>query len=292
MEEIEVINTIPISHTNQPDVQIWRGNRSGEFSVRSAYHLAVELEGRTVSECSKQVKESSLWKTLWHLPISNAGKNFFCRACHNVLPTKDNLLRRKVIKEPFCPICEREPETVMHAIWSCLAATDVWGCSKKVFQKCAIEGNDFMLVAEFILGRCGKEDAALFIHLAHQIWMRRNKWVHEGNFINPNVLTKEAQAYVHEFQKVNELATSATDENVNKNENVKWSAPTQGWLKVNWDVAIDKAGGRMGIGAIVREEKGNVIATMCKTQSGSFEPTMGEALASFHAAILCRDLGI
>ena len=31
VEEIEVINTIPISHTNQPDVQIWLGNNSSIF---------------------------------------------------------------------------------------------------------------------------------------------------------------------------------------------------------------------------------------------------------------------
>lgn len=42
----------------------------------------------------------------------------------------------------------------------------------------------------------------------------------------------------------------------------------------------------------MREERGKVIPTMSKTRIGLFEPAIGEALASFHAANLCRDLGI
>jgi hypothetical protein len=33
------------------------------------------------------------------------------RACQNILPTKDNLVKRKIIQDPLCPICGLEPET-------------------------------------------------------------------------------------------------------------------------------------------------------------------------------------
>jgi ribosomal protein L37AE/L43A len=45
------------------------------------------------------------------------------RACHNLLPTKDNLLRRKIVKEPHCPICGRVTETMYHAMWECPACS-------------------------------------------------------------------------------------------------------------------------------------------------------------------------
>jgi hypothetical protein len=48
----------------------------------------------------------------------------------------------------------------------------------------------------------------------------------------------------------------------------------------------------MGIRVVVREERGKVIAALSKTIVGLFEPTSGEALASYHAASLCRELGI
>jgi hypothetical protein len=117
------------------------------FSVKSAYYLAKELEGRRAPEGSMQVKECATWKQLWSFQVPNATKNFFWRACHNLLPTKDNLLRRKMVDDPYCPICERELETVLHALWGCHAASDVWGCSKMVFQKCGFDGTDFLKLA-------------------------------------------------------------------------------------------------------------------------------------------------
>ena len=58
---------------------------------------------------------------------SKRSKKLFWRACHNLLPTKDNLLKQKVVNEPLCPIFEKEPEMVFHALWGCPTAMDVWG---------------------------------------------------------------------------------------------------------------------------------------------------------------------
>ena len=69
--------------------------------------------------------------------------------------------------------------------------------------------------------------------------MRRNKWVREGFFQNPNTLIQETMKYMKEFEEVNEKAIH--DSNVNNNAPAKkWTAPPLGWYKANWDVAIDK----------------------------------------------------
>jgi hypothetical protein len=133
-EEIEAILSIRISQIDQPDVQIWRCTNTGIFSMKSTYHLAMEMETRDRPEGSRGKKDSNLWKTLWKLPVPNAAKNFFWRACQNILPTKDNLLRKKVVNEPYCLICEMEPETVLHALWGCPAVADIWGNCKRIFQ--------------------------------------------------------------------------------------------------------------------------------------------------------------
>jgi hypothetical protein len=93
MEEVEAIKSIPISQTNQPDVWIWQCTNTDTFSVKSAYHLAKEVETRGTPEGSMKTKESILWKTIWKLIIPNAAKKFLWRACHNLLPTKDKLLK-------------------------------------------------------------------------------------------------------------------------------------------------------------------------------------------------------
>jgi hypothetical protein len=48
----------------------------------------------------------------------------------------------------------------------------------------------------------------------------------------------------------------------------------------------------MGIKIVVCDDRGRVTAAASKRRHGSFEPTIGEALASFHAASFCKDLGI
>lgn len=147
------IKSIPISHLNQPDIRIWRGTNTGIFSVKSTYHLANEMENRKNLERSAPKEESFQWKKIWKLPLPNATRNIFWRACHNLLPTKDNLLKRKVVKELMCPICEREPEMVVHALWGCSVASDVWGGSSRVFQKSVQAVTNFSAASRTDLSR-------------------------------------------------------------------------------------------------------------------------------------------
>lgn len=105
------IKTIPISFTNQPDVQVWRGTRNGILSVSSAYHFLKERDGIQQPECSLRPGDNALWRGIWNLHVSNTSKNFMWRACQNLLPTKDNLIRRKVVNDLLYPICSLEAET-------------------------------------------------------------------------------------------------------------------------------------------------------------------------------------
>lgn len=96
-KELLAINSIPISATTQQDTQIWRCTNTGSFIVKSAYHLAKELDTNRQLESSRKVGGNVLWRILWKLPFTNAEKNFMWRASHNLLPTRDNLLWRKVV---------------------------------------------------------------------------------------------------------------------------------------------------------------------------------------------------
>jgi hypothetical protein len=51
---------------------------------------------------------------------------FLWRACNNILPTKENLYKKKIIDDPKCAICGGDIETLGHVIWSCTVARDVW----------------------------------------------------------------------------------------------------------------------------------------------------------------------
>jgi hypothetical protein len=128
-EELKAIKSFPLSYTNQEDMMIWKGTTNGLFLIRSAYHLAKEVEDRAKVGSSMGVPTSEVWTKIWHLKVLNVEKNFNWRACHDILPTRDNLLGRKIVKDSMCPICGLEVETTLHILWECPLAMDVCGGS-------------------------------------------------------------------------------------------------------------------------------------------------------------------
>ncbi|KAJ0085033.1 hypothetical protein Patl1_07264 [Pistacia atlantica] len=114
--EVNTICQIPISVFNRPDKLVWRCSLNGLFSVRSAYHLQVESQLSSRGQSSSAANENKKWKKLWKLPITNAEKLFLWKACQDILPTKCNLVKKRVIEDPFCSFCCSEEEDVLHAL--------------------------------------------------------------------------------------------------------------------------------------------------------------------------------
>ena len=117
--EADTILNIPISYNLSKDKLIWVGNRKGVFTVRSSYHVALNLV-----DCSDEGESSfgdpweRLWKKIWHLNIPPKIKYFAWRACIDALPTKVNL----------CPCCGSELEAISHSLICCEVAKRVWDC--------------------------------------------------------------------------------------------------------------------------------------------------------------------
>lgn len=126
-EEAKIILSIPLSPTLPRDRRIWRCTSNRDFSVRSAYHMEMELVA--LSNCSGlgQETKSTAWKICWKLRVPNVAKMFLWKAFNNLLPTKSNMSKKGVTKDNLCPICGLEEETVSHILWDCGSAKDVWG---------------------------------------------------------------------------------------------------------------------------------------------------------------------
>ena len=101
-----------------------------------------------------QMPDNLVWKTLWHLRVPNSTRVFLWRACKNILPTRDNFLRRGIIKDDLCCFCSGALETVIHVLWECLSAMDVWGVSWKCIQKSCQGGDSFRSIVEVMIHRC------------------------------------------------------------------------------------------------------------------------------------------
>jgi hypothetical protein len=124
-EEAKIIVGLPLSKYGRKDLLIWRGSSTGEFTVRSAYHMKKDCIEAYEGDCSFSLKSHTLWKSIWGLQIPNSIKMFLWWAYQNILPVKDNLNKRGLDLDPFCMFCKSEQETIMHILWECPSTTDV-----------------------------------------------------------------------------------------------------------------------------------------------------------------------
>ncbi|CAL1375417.1 unnamed protein product [Linum trigynum] len=127
-DEVEAIKRIPIGMDNLEDSWVWYPEKSGAFSVKSAYHLFRTSErNRTGSEDPNHPDcTSKAWKWLWSLSLPPKIKNFIWRITRNAVATKRNLWFRKVITSPVCTLCEEEIEDVWHCLFGCPHAVLIW----------------------------------------------------------------------------------------------------------------------------------------------------------------------
>ena len=124
--EANIICGIALSASLPVDKLVWALTVNGHFSVRSAYKLAREMGLRANSgELSDGTRLKRFWKQLWRCNVPHKVRHFAWRACSDILPTKANLVHRKVLRDSFCEECQREVESSGHLFWGCFRARDV-----------------------------------------------------------------------------------------------------------------------------------------------------------------------
>jgi hypothetical protein len=125
--------------------------------------------------------------------------------------------------------------------------------------------------------------------MARFIWLRRNAFVFRNEFASPVsivMVTKEnleTYSLVHRKEElVNSLGIPLE----------VWSKPKMGWMKLNWDAALDIPAKKLGLGVVVRDSCGVFVAAKAAVIPFISDPTTGEALAAWSATTLARNLGL
>ena len=117
--------TYKVSTKACEDSLYWPFTHNGVYNSKFGYQFRKAEEA--LNEATKHVaSDKALWKGVWSLQIPNKMRNLLWRACRNSLPTKQNLVRHTIIDNPLCDRCKLEPETPLHALWSCSELDVVW----------------------------------------------------------------------------------------------------------------------------------------------------------------------
>ena len=97
--------------------------------MKTGYKLLRDVSREEAASVSNSDSIKTFWSRLWKLKIPGKVKHFLWKACTctNSLPTKINLLKRKILSDPTRHLCGCLAEDVMHALWECEAVKSVWG---------------------------------------------------------------------------------------------------------------------------------------------------------------------
>ena len=174
--EAEAILNIPLSFNLPEDKLIWVGNKKGDFTLKSAYYIALGLvDAVEFGECSFGDPRTHLWKKMWHLKILAKIRIFAWRASMNGLPTRLNLCKSGVKFGPLCPICDQEMESITHALFQCDLALQVWNRWEGCLVNMRGSQLDVPDIALKILNESTAQDLEIFLVTSWTIWYSRNK---------------------------------------------------------------------------------------------------------------------
>ncbi|XP_042939662.1 uncharacterized protein LOC122274720 [Carya illinoinensis] len=166
---------------------------------------------------------------------------------------------------------------------------DVWAERKSSVQKWASTEVQFMELWKNLYQKLNKDEVEWVAAVMRGVWLRRNTFLFEKKFGSPSAVVKQAEATLEEFQ----LAQRGDQKGKGcpaAGRRVKWKAPGDEVVKVNWDAGVNLKEERTGIGVVVRDDKGEVLVALCSSRGVCCSPVVAELHALWRAMKLCAEL--
>uniref|UniRef100_A0A2N9EFV9 Reverse transcriptase zinc-binding domain-containing protein n=1 Tax=Fagus sylvatica TaxID=28930 RepID=A0A2N9EFV9_FAGSY len=124
--DASAIKNIPLSSQASKDRLYWLGSNNGQYSVKTGYRFLVEDELKTMPSSSSTEQMNTIRKSVWSLQVPRKIQMFMWRALKDSLPTKLNLKRRHILKDPVCELCRSTTEDILHMVWRCPQVQAAW----------------------------------------------------------------------------------------------------------------------------------------------------------------------
>ena len=290
VNDIESVLSIALSPTLPEDRLIWALTSSEKFTVRSAYRLALdERASHDTIETSNSMGMKEFWKFIWRLNVPNKIRNFTWRACRNILPMKANLFRRKITVDNICEVCGNFEETTGHVLWHCHRAKEVWKETNLDMDKVMDRCPEFLDLLWYVrnVQKWPTEDVGLLVVTTWGIWTNRNKVNHRKSRKPASVLARWTREYMENYVMANH-STRPYKESVE----ATWQPPKPPWYKANMDGAVFSQQKEAGIGVVIRDHHGVVVAALSKKLKAPLGAIEVEAKAMKEAVNFAWEMGI
>ncbi|XP_060964141.1 uncharacterized protein LOC115717908 [Cannabis sativa] len=232
------------------------------------------------------------WKFFWSLNLPPKIRIFAWKVLQNVVPVAAALFKKKIIDSAACSLCPSCWESIGHVLFGCHHAKAVWKDSKFTID---FHKAQSMYKGEYLhhlSAVYNQEDFELFICLMWGIRTNRNKVFHGGKPRLSSSIIAYTTCFYNDYNRAKKSSkpAAATDQILNNQssmnsalqQQVPWSPPSINVLKLNVEATTNLEQKKLGIGAIIRDHDGMVVAGFSKVVQGSFRSDEMEAKSFFH----------
>ncbi|KAK6147935.1 hypothetical protein DH2020_018847 [Rehmannia glutinosa] len=193
------------------------------------------------------------WDKIWKLRIPPKVKFFLWRTCKGCLPTRTNLGRKGVHIPQFCVMCEAHLENCWHTFIDCGFGVDCWH-----------EAHLWTTVNIFADKSVSFQD-----------------WV----FKMLNDLDQDISTKICMSRRRQQDASSVSGCQL-------WHLPSRSYWKCNSDAAFFRGDNKYGIGLILRDDTGSVVACRTLCWQGQISVIEGEAVGLLEGIKWAKSLGV
>ncbi|XP_042974894.1 uncharacterized protein LOC122306534 [Carya illinoinensis] len=256
------------------DSWYWLDEKNGFYSVRSGYRKLQLASVQNTGEGSRDQQIVPFWKCLWKLKIPLKMKLFTWKAFLDILPTYQNLMKKKILESEICIFCHLCREDAAHALLYC---PDIYPLCVQ-FQPLLGEigcGKPFWEVILEVKNKGNEEDLMKFIAMAWGLWYKRNKFIYDNSSLQFSSVLSTALSMQSEFKQVQILNKG----NRELPKVLSWKPPPEGSLKINIDGAIFDDFNKAGVGVVLRDQAGRVLVACSKSEPAVPNPEIIEATA-------------
>ncbi|BFG40546.1 hypothetical protein CerSpe_268200 [Prunus speciosa] len=259
---VKEICSVPLSFRKPPNRIVWHHDPNGIFSVKSVYEVArLWLQNEnTVSAPVPAGDEATkiVWSAIWKANIPPKVKICAWKIAWNIIPTRVNLVRKKVDCVTDCLRCIAGEDSALHIFVVCPYATAVWTASLVGSRVLGVSASNMLGWLKSIFETLLAYSSSLVLMTLWALWKDRNSRLWEGIGMSPFCLVALAQSWLSKFHHINNVSRRP---HATLNTLPRWTSPPDGFSKVNVDGFWRAEDGRGGFGLVIRNELGLVLAS-------------------------------
>lgn len=197
------------SLTGASDKQIWLGTKSGDYSVKSGYYIAIEEELEPIA-----AEMNFDWhKSIWSLDCAPKVKMFVWKLIKGAIPVGERLIERHIEVDPKCKRCGCS-ESILHLLFQCQFAQKVWQLASFDTELDLSGTIDLMLDWPSLcllktLPPTEISRGTLFPWILWSLWKARNRFTFEGFSASPEDTLTAALRLAREWSTYSKAEISA-----------------------------------------------------------------------------------